>query len=80
MTQQRYSFPVVTIDRDDVEYALGFDPELTDKQMEILTAALHDAIRKRGFQQLLEDTLDDLEKTLGIVVPGQTQSQEGTND
>ena len=78
MTQQRYSFPVVTIDRDDVEYTLGFDPELTDEQMEILTAALHDAIREKGFQQLLEDILDDLEKTLGIVVPGQAQSQEAT--
>ena len=44
MTQQRYSFPVVTIDRDDVEYALGFDPELTDKQMEELAGFL----KKKG--------------------------------
>ena len=79
MTRQRDWFEVLGIDRDDVEYVLGFDPELTDEQMEILTAALHDAVRKRGFEQLLEDTLGDLAKTLGIVRPTQARSQEATN-
>lgn len=69
MSKYQRVFPVLVINRDDVEYALGFDPELTDEQMEILTAALHDALREKGFEQLLDDTLDDLEKRLGIVVP-----------
>jgi len=71
------SFPVLSIGRDNVKYALGFDPGLSDKHMEILTAALHDALREKGLEQLLEDTLDELfdelkkeiEEALGVVAP-----------
>lgn len=69
MTRQKCWFPVLGIGRDDVEYALGFDPELTDERMELLTAALHDVLRKKGFEQVLEDALDNLKKTLEIVAP-----------
>ena len=69
MSKHQESFPVLSIDRDDVEYTLGFDPELTDERMEILTARLHDVLQEKGFNHILEDTLDELTKSLGIVVP-----------
>jgi len=73
MTRQRCWFPVLGIDREDIEYALGFDPEFTEEQRETWAAAIRYILRTGAFEQLfgqvLEDALDHAKKALEIVAP-----------
>ena len=71
MSKHRESFTVLSIDREDITHAMGYDlgTELTDYQMQVIAGKLGDAIVDLGHWSILADVVESwLEYKLTSVV------------
>jgi len=62
MSKHQESFPVLSIGRDDVTHAVGYNlgPELTDDQMERIADKFGDALQGLEPWNILADVMESL--------------------
>jgi len=60
MSKHQESFPVLSISREDVNHAVGYNlgAELTDDQMERIADKLGDALQQLGPWDVLADVIE----------------------